>query len=125
MLKAARAQGMPMMVIAMMTAARTQPAAMYRPPKAIHNRLRKSAKADIGFFRGSRTMRPPGRHARDLETDSPVCQFVQPINYFDATQRCGRARAGRHHEEAAVRAVLTLAFRRSQPALADFRSARG
>src|ERR1700722_16120659 len=78
MLKASRAQGMPMMVIAMMTAARTQPAAMYRPPKAIHNRLRKSAKADIGFFRGSRTMRPPGRHARDLETDAPVCQLVQP-----------------------------------------------
>src|SRR5512140_3487040 len=47
MLNAARAHGMPTMVIAMMTAAISQPAAIHRPPKAIHSTLSSSANSDI------------------------------------------------------------------------------
>ena len=39
MLNAARAQGMPMMVMTMITAAITQPSAMAKPPSTIQARL--------------------------------------------------------------------------------------
>src|SRR5271167_3996130 len=41
MLKAARAHGRPMMVIAMITAATTQATAIHKPPNTIQSRLRK------------------------------------------------------------------------------------
>src|SRR5690242_7831899 len=47
MLSAARAQGMPMMVTAMITAAISHPAAIHRPPHAIHSRLSRREKSDI------------------------------------------------------------------------------
>jgi hypothetical protein len=47
MLKAARAQGMPTMVIAMITAAISQPMAIQMPPKIIHNRLSSSDRGDM------------------------------------------------------------------------------
>src|SRR6516162_4849774 len=40
MLKAGRAHGRSMIVIAMITAAATQPTAIHRPPNTIHSRLR-------------------------------------------------------------------------------------
>ena len=49
MLKAARAQGKPMMVIAMMIPAITQPRAIQRPPKTIHNRFSTRDRADMGL----------------------------------------------------------------------------
>ena len=49
MLNAARAQGRPMMVIAMMTAAISQPTAIQRPPKTIQNRLSRRDRADMGL----------------------------------------------------------------------------
>src|ERR1700686_4849735 len=58
MLSAACAHGIPMMVIAITSAAISQPAAIHRPPQAIHNRLSKSAKIDIAGLRGSMTMPP-------------------------------------------------------------------
>ena len=39
MLKAARAQGMPMMVIAMMAAAISQPSAIQKPPSTIQSEI--------------------------------------------------------------------------------------
>ena len=80
MLKAARAQGRPITVIAMMTAARTQPAAIYRPPKAIHSRLSNRDKTDIGCLRDfeddASSLSPPSRlrHARDLDTRAPFAR---------------------------------------------------
>src|SRR5215467_5622586 len=47
MLKAARAHGRPMIVIAMITAATSQPTAIHRPPNTIHSRLRSRLKGDI------------------------------------------------------------------------------
>ena len=47
MLKAARAQGMPTMVIAMITAAISQPMAIQMPPKIIHNKLSSSDRGDM------------------------------------------------------------------------------
>src|SRR6516165_7255163 len=47
MLNAARAQGMPMMVIAMMSAAMSQPMAISRPPNTIHSRLSKMDNGDM------------------------------------------------------------------------------
>src|SRR5471032_1489522 len=58
MLNAARAHGIPMMVIAITRAATSQPAAIHRPPQAIHNRLSRSAKIDIAELRGSMTVPP-------------------------------------------------------------------
>ena len=49
MLKAARAQGMPMMVIAMTTAATPQPIAIHTPPSTSHNRFSSSAIGVIGY----------------------------------------------------------------------------
>ena len=55
-LNAARAQGRPMMVIAMITAAIIQPAAIHRPPKTIQSTLSSSERGDmpkplkIGFW---------------------------------------------------------------------------
>src|SRR4051812_13354499 len=56
MLNAARAHGMPTMVIAMMTEAISQPAAIHRPPKAIHNTLSSSANSDIADPRRRRNV---------------------------------------------------------------------
>ena len=39
MLNAARAHGMPMMVIAMITAAISQPTAIQKPPNTIHSNI--------------------------------------------------------------------------------------
>ena len=47
MLKAARAQGMPTMVIAMITAAISQPMAIQMPPKIIHSKLSSSDRGDM------------------------------------------------------------------------------
>src|SRR5215475_7335349 len=47
MLKAARAHGMPIMVIAMMTEAMTQPTAIHRPPNKIHSRFNSRESTDI------------------------------------------------------------------------------
>src|ERR1700681_349362 len=58
MLSAAYAHGSPMMVIAITRAATSQPAAIHKPPQAIHNRLSRSAKIDIAQLRGSMTMPP-------------------------------------------------------------------
>jgi len=50
MLNAARAQGIPMMVIAMTTAAITQPIAIHRPPNTIHSRFKRKAMSDIAVM---------------------------------------------------------------------------
>src|SRR5258708_18634832 len=47
MLKAARAQGRPMMVIAMMMAAMSQPTAIHQPPKMTHRTLRRRLTGDM------------------------------------------------------------------------------
>ena len=47
MLKAARAHGSPIMVIAMMMAANTQATAIHSPPKTIHKRLSRKAIGDM------------------------------------------------------------------------------
>src|SRR5215831_10050768 len=47
MLNAARVQGRPMMVIAITTAAITQPTAIHRPPQTIHSRFRSTDMGDI------------------------------------------------------------------------------
>ena len=53
MVKAARAHGNPMMVIAMMTAATAQPTAIQKPPQTIQSRLSNNDTGDIGFFRAA------------------------------------------------------------------------
>src|ERR1051326_5260049 len=53
MLNAARAHGMPMMVIAMITEASSQPAAIQAPPQTIHSRLSSREKSDIADPRAS------------------------------------------------------------------------
>src|SRR5580658_1952925 len=50
MLKAARAQGRPMMVIAMMTAATIQATAIQTPPKTSHSRLSRTDTGDMGLL---------------------------------------------------------------------------
>src|SRR4051794_7478516 len=55
MLKAARAQGMPMMVSAMMMAARSQAAAIQNPPKTIQRMLKKRL---TGFMSRQRSSGP-------------------------------------------------------------------
>ena len=47
MLNAARAQGMPTMVIAMMIEAMTQPTAIHRPPNRIQATLSRNDRGDI------------------------------------------------------------------------------
>src|SRR5215471_4935888 len=47
MLKAARAQGIPMMVIAMITAAISHSTAIQRPPNTIHARLNRMDNGDM------------------------------------------------------------------------------
>ena len=49
MLNAARAHGKPMMVIAITIPAITQPKAIHRPPKMIHNRFSTRDRADMGL----------------------------------------------------------------------------
>src|SRR6185369_14772056 len=49
MLNAARAHGKPMMVIAITIPAITQPKAIHRPPKTIHNRFSTRDRADMGL----------------------------------------------------------------------------
>jgi hypothetical protein len=58
MLNAALAQGKPTMVIAMTTAAITQPSAIHKPPKTIQSRLRRREMRDIATQRPT-TMRSP------------------------------------------------------------------
>src|SRR5579875_479457 len=48
MLKAARVQGRPMMVMAITSAAMSHPAAIHRPPKTIQSTLRRRRKIDMG-----------------------------------------------------------------------------
>src|SRR5215203_57135 len=66
MLKAARAHGSPIMVIAIRIAAITQPAAIHRPPNTIHNILSKSDRTDMRFPFSSypASAKPRGRIAR-------------------------------------------------------------
>src|SRR5215471_6996913 len=72
MLKAARAQGKPMIVITMMTAAIAQPTAIHRPPNRIQSRLRRSDSTDTRTSRIGRKRRTErltiGNH------DLAVCQ---------------------------------------------------
>src|SRR6188474_2217011 len=85
MLKAARAQGMPMMVIAMTTAATPQPIAIHTPPSSSHNRFSSSAIGVIALSPG----RPRhDRHRRDgvlrrafdqLVADGEIDQRVSPL----------------------------------------------
>ena len=49
MLKEARAQGRPTMVIAITIPAITQPTAIHRPPKMTHNRFSTSDMGDMGL----------------------------------------------------------------------------
>ena len=51
MVKAARAHGSPIMVMAMMTAASAQPTAIQKPPQTIHSRLSNNETGDIELFR--------------------------------------------------------------------------
>jgi hypothetical protein len=51
MLNAARAQGRPIIVIAMIAAAMSHATAIQMPPKNIHRRLRRSDKGDMGAVR--------------------------------------------------------------------------
>jgi hypothetical protein len=53
MLKAALAQGMPIMVIAMMTAAIPQPMATHRPPNSNQSRLSSRAMGDMRIIHTS------------------------------------------------------------------------
>src|SRR5215510_3154969 len=55
MLNAALAQGKPIMVIAMTTAAITQPNAIHKPPKTIQSRLRRMEMTDIATRRPTTT----------------------------------------------------------------------
>jgi hypothetical protein len=72
MLNAARVQGSPTMVIAMRTAAITQPIAIHRPPKTIHNMLSKRDRVDISFFREHHH----AGYKRDLGIEAQVCQSL-------------------------------------------------
>jgi len=56
MLKAARVQGRPIIVIAMTTAAMPQATAIQRPPKTIQKTLSRRDTADIGFLGELTTM---------------------------------------------------------------------
>jgi hypothetical protein len=47
MLNAARAHGIPMMVIAMITPAITQPSAIQKPPNRIHSTLSRNDRGDM------------------------------------------------------------------------------
>jgi hypothetical protein len=58
MVNAALAQGKPTIVIAMTTAAITQPSAIHKPPKTIQSRLRTRETRDIGRS-DRRTTRSP------------------------------------------------------------------
>src|SRR5690348_17109879 len=80
MLKAARAQGRPMIVIAMMTAAMIQPNAIHRPPNRIQSRFRTIDTGDIGRLRAY----PP---------DS-VRQFAGQVS----TRPARRQMPGRHYD---------------------------
>src|SRR5262245_10140798 len=71
MLKAARAQGKPMIVMTMMTAAMAQPTAIHRPPNRIQSRLRRSDRTDMRASRNGRQDRPIGPY---VVTTSAVCQ---------------------------------------------------
>jgi hypothetical protein len=67
-------------MFAMRTAAITQPIAIHRPPKTIHNMLSKRDRANISFFRELRSICPFRRyhHAgykRDLGNEAHVCQL--------------------------------------------------
>src|SRR5215467_720202 len=50
MLKAERAHGIPTMVIAMTTAATTQPTAIHRPPNTIQSKFNRKAMGDIAVM---------------------------------------------------------------------------
>ena len=56
-MNAARAQGIPMMVIAMITAAISQPIAIQTPPKIIHNTLSSRERGDMVLFPQMRSTR--------------------------------------------------------------------
>src|SRR4051794_26009763 len=58
MLNAARAQGRPTMVMAMITAASAQPAAIQRPPKTIQRILRNNGRTGMGLS-GTRAVTNP------------------------------------------------------------------
>ena len=60
MLNAARVHGRPTMVIAIRTAAITQPSAIHRPPKTIHNMFSKSDTGDMYSLRSLRMLQAPG-----------------------------------------------------------------
>src|SRR5215510_1903924 len=79
MLKAARAHGSPMMVMAITTAAMNHASAIQAPPKTIHRTLSKRLRADIVSprvegalcYRRGRTMN------KDVGSDASIRQFIQ------------------------------------------------
>src|ERR1700728_3307623 len=74
MFTAARAQGSPIMVIAMTTAAISQPAAIHRPPNTIHSRLSRSDTGDMNAAAVSMTRRVTARRGRELSTSAVIRQ---------------------------------------------------
>src|SRR3981081_2530763 len=87
MLNAARAHGIPMMVIAMITPAITQPSAIQKPPNRIHNRLSRNETGDMASLRGWRggDVGTPGllrhprlRHVGPRHIAAPGNQYVAP-----------------------------------------------
>src|SRR5580700_8293462 len=78
MLKAARAQGRPMMVMAMMTAATIQASAIQTPPKTSHNRLSRTDTGDMGFLPCFVRSRP--RHHRAARASCRYRQAVPPAS---------------------------------------------
>src|SRR5260221_1705574 len=67
MLKAARAQGRPMMVIAMMMAAMSQPTAIHQPPKMTHRTLRRRLTGDMSGFLAAASAADVAEFAVEIE----------------------------------------------------------
>src|SRR5262249_38048232 len=85
MLNAARAQGMPTMVITMMTAAITHATAISRPPKTIQRMLSNSDNGDIGVgFPAGATVQLAaaaiGTNAHYVDSDAAVRQIATSAN---------------------------------------------
>src|SRR5215813_9531560 len=74
MLNAALAQGRPTMVIAMTTAAITQPSAIHKPPQTIQSRLRRREMRDIAMRRPTTTRLTAG--ARGPATPVTAARFA-------------------------------------------------
>src|SRR6516225_171331 len=95
MLNAARAHGIPMMVIAMTTAAISQPTAIQRPPKTIHKRFSTRETGDMTPYLDCERA-PAIGGGRKPEIENPADLTI------DAGDRCdgaGRLVEERHGDE--------------------------